>query len=396
MSKSRSLRSISSSTSSVSRVPEKLESKILEPGSLHEGLIAETGGLILDSEGRLVSMPAVERYEWDIDPRHDFLMANPSQPRGYFDEIKIRALARSMKAQGQLFPIIATPVRLDVDEFRLLIVDGERRQQAAIEANIKYVRVLIRYFSDEQSVLDASGDANEERADFNAIERAYLYKMMVERLNDHTGRGGATKLAKAKGVAINSITNYLKLLILPEEIQAYMRSDRMGYSAARKIVNFIKKHPGTWKDHIPYIVEHLDGVLEQNRFEDELEGGIPDFDDYDEFLAFMKERQSFQVSDVEDAIQHAIINVNPGAIELVNRQMASTAISKLRQGLGRVVSVAPEFSVAGDEAIIAEITRLMGVNKGNVGTILPQLETAGRFLDKVTRLARIAAERREE
>ena len=138
----------------------------------------------------------------------DRIDPNPFQPRRQFDPAEIAALAASIKQHGVLQPII---VRAVGDRYQLIA--GERRLRASIEAQVHDIvaRVMVL---DDRKVSELAMVENLQREDLNAIEKAIAFK-------DYLHRYGGTQeeLAGRLGLDRSTLSNLIRLLELPEEVQ---------------------------------------------------------------------------------------------------------------------------------------------------------------------------------
>lgn len=164
-----------------------------------------------------------EKYaELDIDQ----LKPNPLQPRLKFSQDSIDELSRSIKESGVLQPIIVAP---EGDGYRIIV--GERRWRAAQRIGLKKIPVLIRTMSNEKQ-LEASLIENLHREDLNPLEIALAYQKLIQEL-DHTQEEIAQKVGKDR----SSVTNYLRLLRLPQEIQDCLGEGKISMGHARALLS---------------------------------------------------------------------------------------------------------------------------------------------------------------
>ena len=133
---------------------------------------------------------------------------NPNQPRIYFDEGDLEDLAGSIAQVGILQPIIVRP-----DAAGYEIIAGERRYQAACKAGLTEVPVIVKEIDDSKS-LELALVENIQRSNLNSMEEARAYRDLIDRT-------GITQeqLAETLSKSRSSITNALRLLDLPEEVQ---------------------------------------------------------------------------------------------------------------------------------------------------------------------------------
>jgi ParB family chromosome partitioning protein len=155
---------------------------------------------------------------------------NPKQPRRDFDEHTLQELAHSIKMHDLIQPV--TVSKLHGNKYRL--ISGERRVRAAKMAGLKDVPAYIRH-ADDQELLELALLENLQREDLNAIEIALSYKRMMEELN-HTQEEVAERMGKDR----STVTNYIRLLKLPPDIQVAVRNGEISMGHARALVNVDK------------------------------------------------------------------------------------------------------------------------------------------------------------
>lgn len=153
------------------------------------------------------------------------LVPNPDQPRRHFDDTALAELAASIREKGVIQPLI---VRAKGAQFE--IVAGERRWRAAQRAQVHEVPVIIRDFTDTE-VLEIGIIENIQRADLNPVEEAMGYRALIERFG-HTQE----KLAEAMGKSRSHIANLMRLLNLPEDVQALLREGKLSAGHARALI----------------------------------------------------------------------------------------------------------------------------------------------------------------
>lgn len=155
---------------------------------------------------------------------------NPKQPRRDFDEQGLQELANSIKLHDIIQPV--TVSRLHGNKYRL--ISGERRLRAAKLAGLKDIPAYIRQAND-QELLELALLENLQREDLNAMEIALSYKRMMEEL-DHTQEQVAERMGKDR----STVTNYIRLLKLPPDIQIAVRSGEISMGHARALINVDK------------------------------------------------------------------------------------------------------------------------------------------------------------
>ena len=160
------------------------------------------------------------------------LEPNRFQPRSHFDESGLEELAESIRAQGVVQPIVITP-KQDAKKggAEYVIVAGERRWRASQRAGLDEVPVVVREVSGDRQLLELALVENVQRADLNPVEEAEAYRTLAdsfglsqEEIGLRVGKGRTT------------VTNFLRLLRLPQEIQDLMREGRLTAGQARPLL----------------------------------------------------------------------------------------------------------------------------------------------------------------
>jgi len=152
---------------------------------------------------------------------------NPKQPRRNFEDGSLNELAGSIKTHDIIQPI--TVSKLHGNKYRL--ISGERRWRAAKLAGIKDIPAYVREAND-QELLELALLENLQREDLNAMEIAISYKRMMDELN-HTQEEVAERMGKDR----STVTNYIRLLKLPPDIQIAVRSGEVSMGHARALIN---------------------------------------------------------------------------------------------------------------------------------------------------------------
>jgi len=153
--------------------------------------------------------------------------ANPFQPRTDFDEMMLRELSESIKSQGVIQPV--TVRKMGRDQYQLIA--GERRLKASALAGLVRIPAFIRVANDEQ-MLEMALIENIHRQDLNAIEVAISYKRLMQEC-----QLTQEKLSEKIGKNRSTITNFLRLLKLPPEIQIALRDASISMGHARALIN---------------------------------------------------------------------------------------------------------------------------------------------------------------
>jgi len=161
----------------------------------------------------------------------DLIRPGEQQPRTSFDEVKLQELAQSIRVSGIIQPLL---VRRRGGLFEL--VAGERRWRAAQLAGLTRVPVIVREIPDE-NLLELALIENIQRQELNAIEEANAYKRLIESL-------GLTQeeVANRVGRDRTFITNYLRILKLPTEIQSLLEQEKLSFGHARALLGVSDPH----------------------------------------------------------------------------------------------------------------------------------------------------------
>ncbi len=157
----------------------------------------------------------------------DRIVPNPYQPRTRFDDEATQELAASIKATGVLQPIL---VRRAPDGDGYQLVAGERRLRAAVVAGLNGIPAIIRDVSDHE-MMELSLVENIQRENLNPIEEAKAFNTLVEKL-------GMThdQISERVGKQRVSITNSLRLLALPDEVQDMVSRGPLSAGHARALL----------------------------------------------------------------------------------------------------------------------------------------------------------------
>jgi ParB family chromosome partitioning protein len=150
---------------------------------------------------------------------------SPVQPRSYFDDRSLQELAMSIRENGIVQPVLVRP-----NGARYELVAGERRWRAAQVAGLHEIPAIIREIPSDK-VLELALIENIQREDLNAIEEARAYKKLLETV-------GLTQesLAQRVGRDRSYITNYIRLLRLPDDLQQLVQEGRLSAGHARTLL----------------------------------------------------------------------------------------------------------------------------------------------------------------
>lgn len=157
----------------------------------------------------------------------DQLRPNRFQPRTHFDEDGIEELAASIRTQGVVQPLVVSPQ----EDGTWVIVAGERRWRASRRAGLESVPVVVRQVADDRELLELALVENLQRSDLNPLEEAEAYLALQEKFGL-----SQEDIAARVGKARTTVTNALRLLRLPQEVQELLREGRITAGQARPLL----------------------------------------------------------------------------------------------------------------------------------------------------------------
>jgi len=164
---------------------------------------------------------AEEAFQIDVN----LIEPSPVQPRTRFEEGALNGLAESIRENGLVQPVLVRRKGL-----RYELIAGERRWRAAQQVGLERIPAVIRDVPDEK-LLELALIENIQREDLNAIEEALAYKSLIE-------TAGLTQelLARRVGRDRSYITNYLRLLRLPDDLQKLVQDGKLSTGHARTLL----------------------------------------------------------------------------------------------------------------------------------------------------------------
>ena len=160
-----------------------------------------------------------------LDVDSDLLRPNKFQPRTNIDDSKIEELARSIRSNGIIQPIVVRKVDGGYE-----IVAGERRWRASQRAGLLKVPVVVRDIPEDRLLASALIE-NIQREDLNPIEEAHAYRRLADEY-----QLTQEQIADAVGKDRSSIANFLRLLRLPQEVRANLGSGALSMGHARALL----------------------------------------------------------------------------------------------------------------------------------------------------------------
>lgn len=162
------------------------------------------------------------RFEVAVDQ----VRPNPYQPRKSFDEARLKELAQSIQQHGVFTPIL---VKKSVGGYELIA--GERRLRASKLAGLEKIPAIEMEFNDQQ-MMEIALLENIQREDLNVIEEAQAYEKMIQRLG-YTQEELASHIGKSR----EHVTNTLRLLKLPVNLQGYVINHQLSMGHARALLS---------------------------------------------------------------------------------------------------------------------------------------------------------------
>ena len=190
--------------------------------ALGKGLEALLGNIdTKDSKNNNISSVTAELCYIPIDK----IEPNPNQPRKEFDQTALEELAQSIKESG-----VIVPITVKKEENKYILIAGERRYRASKIAGLKEIPAYIK-IATKQEVMEMALVENIQREDLNAIEIALSLKALIEECNITQ-----EKMSERIGKSRSTITNHLRLLKLPAEVQLALRNNKISMGHARSLI----------------------------------------------------------------------------------------------------------------------------------------------------------------
>jgi ParB family transcriptional regulator, chromosome partitioning protein len=193
---------------------------------MHRKVLGRGLEALIPSSDVTMALPEAPR-SGTFDLPVDEITANPYQPRVHFGDEAIQELAASIRATGVLQPVL---VRRDPGAGGYQLVAGERRLRATIIAGLKKIPAIIKDVADRE-MMELSLVENIQRENLNPIEEAKAYRTLVKEL-------GLThdQVSERVGKQRVSITNSMRLLGLPDEVQEMVSRETLSAGHARALL----------------------------------------------------------------------------------------------------------------------------------------------------------------
>lgn len=186
--------------------------------------------LVGPSAASLTEQPPRKASDGDIlEIALDLIDENPYQTRGIFRESELRELADSIRVTGVIQPIVVRPGK----DGRFTLIMGERRVRASRLAGKEKIAAVVRVVSDQQSA-EMTIIENLQRADLNAMEQARAFARLSQEF-------GLTQeqIGLRTGCSRESVSNYMRLLKLPFEVQKMLLDGQLDFSMARVLLSLL-------------------------------------------------------------------------------------------------------------------------------------------------------------
>ena len=180
-------------------------------------------------EAQTATTPETRRAAGVQELPVELVRRNADQPRRNFDGESLQELADSIRERGVIQPILVRPMADAPGEYQ--IVTGERRWRAAQLAGLHQIPAMVREL-DDLEVIELALIENVQRADLNALEEARGYAVMIKRFN----RSHDT-IAGIVGKSRSHVANTLRLMRLPERVQAHLEAGRLTAGHARALLD---------------------------------------------------------------------------------------------------------------------------------------------------------------
>ncbi len=200
-------------------------------GIILRGFTASRNGHMV----HLAQMQEPTKYDSVFWIEVDKIVPNPYQPRREFDEAALKALAESIRQYGILMPLVVS--RVDVERAdgglgsQYELIAGERRLRASKLIGLKAVPAVIKPVESDRMKLELAIIENLQREDLNAIDRAKAFQQLVEEFGMSHGEVGE-KVGRSR----ESVSNSIRLLLLPEAIQNAIVSKEITEGHARALL----------------------------------------------------------------------------------------------------------------------------------------------------------------
>jgi ParB family chromosome partitioning protein len=318
-----------------SSAPSPLPANPAGSGAPHSEEIDSEG-----SEAEVISIQAVAATGPNMVAALDISLVdkNPYQTRYLFDQELLEELAESIKNNGVVQPIVVRPG----ENGRYVLVLGERRLRASKLAGKATIPAIVRRLSLQQAA-EMTVLENVQRQDLNAIEQAEAFRVLSLEF-----QLTQAQIAARIGVSRESVSNYMRLLRLPEEVMQLMLDGKLSFSDAREILSLDNDA------HIPVLARE---VVEKKLKLDQIEERVRELNG---FVAMQKEEGWETKAARRSSARWMDPNVKAAQNEM-ERTLGMRVWIKDRNGKGKITI---EYATVDDYQRVTELLR--GKAKGGV------------------------------
>jgi ParB family chromosome partitioning protein len=204
----------------------------------------------------------------------DHIDKNPYQTRYLFDKELLEELADSIRANGVVQPVVVRPA----EDGRYVLILGERRCRASKLAGKTTIPAIVKRVSDQQAA-EMTVIENLQRQDLNCLEQAEAFRVLSQQFNLTQ-----QQIGDRVGMSRESVSNYMRLLKLPQRTMEYLTSNQLGFSEARQLLSLedperianaadevVKKHMTI--EQIEDMVMRIQGFLPPRPGQEKKQGG---------------------------------------------------------------------------------------------------------------------------
>ena len=188
--------------------------------------------ILLGTENKEVSGDKYHKNDANNELSINDIKPNLNQPRSYFDDNSIKELAKSIKEQGLLMPILVKKDKNSINKKSFIIIAGERRWRACKILKMKTINAIVIKNTSEKSDALAAIIENVQREDLTVLEEAIAYDKLIKNY-----KMKHEDIAKSTGKSRSYITNLLRILSLKEGVKKLLNEKKISFGHARALLN---------------------------------------------------------------------------------------------------------------------------------------------------------------
>ncbi len=188
--------------------------------------------ILLGTENKEVSGDKYHKNDANNELSINDIKPNLNQPRSYFDDNSIKELAKSIKEQGLLMPILVKKDKNSINKKSFIIIAGERRWRACKSLKMKTINAIVIKNTSEKSDALAAIIENVQREDLTVLEEAIAYDKLIKNY-----KMKHEDIAKSTGKSRSYITNLLRILSLKEGVKKLLNEKKISFGHARALLN---------------------------------------------------------------------------------------------------------------------------------------------------------------